>query len=161
MATTYPVPKEHVIESLLGGLASVPSHVTKAQAPDPERDARGVFAEFVTDEDELAVLAYADHDVVNYVGGAMVGLEVEGLQEAGEKAMLVDEGLEGFREVVNIFASCLNTDFTKHLRLADIHQLPGQLTDEVKQLWRQPHGRRAYRVTVDDYGAGVIILYFN
>jgi len=160
MAITYPAPKEHTIESLLGGLVSVPSHVARAQVPDLERDARGVFAEFVTDDNHLAVLAFADHDVVNFVGGAMVGLEVEGLQDASGKAVLVDEGLEGFREVVNIFASCLSTDFTPHLRLTDITQLPGQLSDEVKQLWRQPRGRRAYRVTVDGFGSGFIILYF-
>jgi hypothetical protein len=161
MAITYPAPKEHTIESLLGGLVSVPAHIARAQAPDPERDARGVFAEFVNDDNQLAVLAFADLDVVNFVGDAMVGLEVEGLQDASEKAILVDESLEGFREVVNIFASCLNTQFTPHLRLTDITQLPGQLSDEVKQLWRHHRGRRAYRVTVDDFGSGVIILYFT
>ena len=161
MPTTYPAPKDHAIEALLGGLVSVPSHVTRAQVADPERDARGLFAEFVTDNDELAVLAFADHDVVNFVGGAMVGHDVEALQEAGSKATLVDEGVEGFREVVNVFPSCLNCDFTPHLRLANVHLLPAQLQDEVKQLWRQPRGRRAYRVAVDDYGAGMMILYFG
>ena len=161
MATTYPAPKEQAIEALLGGLVSVPSHVSRVQAPDPERDARGVFVEFVNDDNELAVLAFADHAVVNSVGGAMAGLEVEALKEATEKAMMNDDSTEGFREVLNVFASCLNSDFTKHLRLSNVNVLPGQLTDEVKQLWRQPRGRRSYKVSVDDYGAGTIILYLG
>jgi hypothetical protein len=107
------------------------------------------------------VLAFADHSVVNFVGGAMMGVDVEALQEAGDKAMVNDESLEGFREIVNIFASCLNTDFTDHVRLSNAEKVPGQLSDEVKNLWRQPRGRRVYRVSVDDYGDGLLILYFS
>jgi hypothetical protein len=161
MATLYPAPNETAIEALLDGLVSVSTHVSRKEAADPERDATGVFAEFVTDDDQLAVLGFADPDVVNFVGGAMIGLEVDALTAAGAKAMVLDDSLEGFREVVNVFASCLNSDFTPHLRLANVHILPGQLTDDVKQLWRQPRARRAYSVSVEEHGTGVIILYFS
>jgi hypothetical protein len=40
-----------------------------------------------------------------------------------------------------------------------VHRLPGQIGDDVKELRRQPNGRRAYRVTVDDYGAGNMIVF--
>ena|SRR5689334_7303448 len=159
MPTSYPAPADHAIEALFAGLVSAPTHVAMGAADDPERDTTGIFAEFVTDDDELAALAYADHDVVNFVGGAMLGLEQEAMADASAKSLVLDDGLEGFREVVNVFASCLNTDYTKHLRLREVHRLPGQIGDDVKQLWRQPNGRRAYRVTVDDYGAGNLILY--
>jgi hypothetical protein len=159
MPANYPAPADHAIETLFAGLVTVPTHVAAGAADDPGRDTTGIFAEFVTDDDELAALAYADHDVVNFVGGAMLGLEQEAMTDASEKSLVLDDGLEGFREVVNVFASCLNTDFTKHLRLRDVHRLPGQLGDDVKQLWRQPNGRRAYRVSVDDVGAGNLILY--
>ena len=161
MATLYPAPDETAIEVLLAGLVSVPTTVSRTQTADPERDATGVFAEFVTGDDQLAVLGFADPDVVNFVGGAMMGLDVVALTDASAKAMVLNDSLEGFREVVNVFASCLNSDFTPHLRLANVHNLPGQLTDDVKQLWRQPRGRRAYSVSVDEHGGGIVILYFS
>jgi hypothetical protein len=135
--------------------------VTRAPATDPERETIGVFADFVTDDDEVAVLAYADHDVVNFVGGAMVGVDADAMQDASGKAVLLDQGVEGFRGVLNVFASCLNSDYTKTLRLGEVTVLPGEVADDVKQLWRQPSGRRTYRVTVDDTGAGAIILYLG
>jgi hypothetical protein len=159
MPTNYPAPADHTIETLFAGLVTAPTQVAAGAADDPGPDTTGIFAEFVTDDDELAALAYADHDVVNFVGGAMLGLEQEAMTDASDKSLVLDDGLEGFREVVNVFASCLNTDFTKHLRLREVHRLPGQLGDDVKQLWRQPNGRRAYRVSVDDVGAGNLILY--
>ena len=47
------------------------------------------------------------------------------------------------------------------MRLANVHQLPGELSDEIKELWRKPRGKRAFRLTVDDYGAGNVILYLG
>src|SRR5882724_13359766 len=161
MPSLYPVPKEVAVETLLGGLVSAPAHVTKQDAADPERDATGVFAEFVTDDSELAVLAFADPDLVNFVGGAIIEMPVETIREANDKGMLNDGCLDGFREVVNIFASCLNSKFTPHLRLSQVTVLPGQLNDDVKQLWRQPRGRRAFNIDLDEYGAGTAILYMG
>lgn len=161
MATLYPAPNETAVETLFSGLVASPVHVSRVQAADPERDTTGIFAEFVTDDDQLAVIAFADANVVNCVGGTMMGLEAETLSDASAKSMVLDDSLEGFREVVNVFASCLNSDFTPHLRLANVHSLPGQLTDDVKQLWRQPRGRRVYRVSVEEHGAGTVILYIG
>ncbi len=160
MATTYPAPKDTTVEALLGGLVSVPTHVSRAPSADPERDAHGLFAEFVNDDDQVAALAFIDHDVVNYVGGVMAAVEVETLQEASAKSAMHEASVESFREVVNVFASCLNSDYTPNVRLANIHPMPNHaLTDEVKQLWRAPRGRRVYRVSVEDFGSGQIILY--
>jgi hypothetical protein len=161
MPSAYPVPTEQSVEALLAGLVSVPAEVTRAQVDDPERDAPGVFAEWVTDDDELAVLGFADRDVVNVIGGVMIGADAETLAATNEKGALDPESVEGFREVVNVFASCLNSDFTKHLKLRNVQTLPGQLADDVKQLWREPRARRAYRVSAEDFGGGALILYFG
>ncbi len=161
MATNYPAPDEHAIETLLGDLASAPTRVKRTHAPDPERDATGVFAEYVTDDGQLAVIGYADPAVANSVGGALVEAAAASVQEANEKRIVLDASLEGFREVLNVMATCLNCEFTKHLRLGTVHVLPGQLTDELKQLWRQPRGRRAYEVAVEGYGAGSLVLYLG
>jgi hypothetical protein len=161
VATNYPAPDESAIETLLTDLAAVPTRVVRSPAPDPESDATGVFAEFVTDDNQLAVLAYADSRVANCVGGALVDLTAQQIAEANDKLTVHDASLEGVREVLNIMSSCLNSEFTKHLRLGDVHNLPGQLTDDVKHLWRQPRGRRAYEVTVEDFGTGALILYLG
>jgi hypothetical protein len=161
MPALYPVPKPGTIEDLLNGLVADPLQVERAEVPDPERDATGVFAEFVTESGELAAIGYADPAVVNTVGGAMMDLDPAATAEASRKAALVDEGVEGFREVANILASCLNSDFTRHLRLGNLRSLPGPLTDEVKQLWRQPRARRAYAISVEGEPIGTLILYLN
>src|SRR5258708_5415666 len=99
MPSLYPAPKEATIETLLGGLVSVAARVNKQDVQDPERDATGVFAEFVTDANELAVLAFADPDLVNFVGGAIIETPLETIQAANQKRMLDDGCLDGFREV--------------------------------------------------------------
>ena len=50
---------------------------------------------------------------------------------------------------------------TPVVRMANVHRLPGDLSEEIKQLWRKPRGKRAYRITVDEYGAGNVILYLG
>src|SRR3954447_8152071 len=112
MPSLYPAPKESSIESVLASLVSAATRVTREFAEDPERDATGVFAEFVTDDNELAVLAFGDPDLVNFLGGAIIELPLETIQDASSKRMLHDGCLDGFREVVNVFASCLNTEYT-------------------------------------------------
>jgi len=161
MPTTCPIPGDATIAAMLGAALSVPVQVAKGQAPEPERESRGVFAEFVGDDDQLAAVAYADRDVVNFVGGAKAGLDIAAIQETSEQGVLSDEGVAGFRDVITAFASCFNTDFTKTVRSSNVTILPGQLTDEVKALWRAPRGRRAFRVTVDDFGSGLIVLYIG
>lgn len=161
MPANYPVPRESSIELLLAGLLSQPTTVTRGQTPDPERDATGIFAEWITDGNELAVLGFADHEIVNYTGGAIMGLEAAALAEASGKGALNGEALDGFREVVNVFASQLNSDYTKHLRLGEVQTLPGKLRDEVKSLWREPLARRVYRVSVEGFGEGALIMYLG
>lgn len=161
MPTLYPVPDEATIETLLASLVPSPTQVSRADRPDPERDATGVFAEYIRDDDELAVVCYADPDVVNYVGGTMIGIDAETLTGATSNAMVHGESLEGFQEVVNIFASCLNTEYTPHLRLGTVHNLPGPLNDPLKELWRGPRARVVYRLAVEEHGAGSLILYLS
>jgi hypothetical protein len=161
MPSNYPVPSESAIELLLGGLLSQTTTVTRGETADPERDAIGVFAEWITDDGELAVLGFADHDAVNFTGGAMMSVDAAALEAASGKGSLNSEAVEGFREIVNVFASQLNSDFTKHLRLGNVQVLPGLLRDEVKQLWRAPRARRVFRVNVAGVGEGALIMYLG
>jgi hypothetical protein len=147
------------MEALLSNLVGVATKVVRTETPDPERDATGAFAEFVTADGALAVVAFADVSLVNHLGGLMLGMDPEALGDATAKRFVLDEALEGFQEVANVFTSCLNTDFTPHLRLGAVVKVPAPLTDETKALWREPRGRRAYGVSVDEHASGVTILY--
>ena len=161
MPSLYPAPNEHDVEAILGGLATAATHVARAQSAEPDREPTGVILEYVTEDDSLAAIAFADHDVVNFMGGAIAAVEAATIQETNSGSKLHDAAVESFREVASGLGSGLNGDYTPALHLANVHQLPGELSEEIKQLWRKPRGKRAYRVTVDDYGSGTLILYLN
>jgi hypothetical protein len=161
MPSLYPAPNEQNVEAVLTGLMPAPTHVARVQSPEPEREPTGLIAEYVTAGDALAAIAFADHDAVNFVGGALAAVEAETVQEINKTSKLHDAALEGFRGVAGGLESSLNSDYTPAIRLANLHQLPGELSEEIKQLWRQPRGKRGYRVTVEEYGSGMVILYLN
>jgi hypothetical protein len=161
VATNYPVPTERALQSLFADLAAVDARVARAEIADPPRDATGVFAEYINDDGDLAVLGYADARVANNIGGALVDLPDATITEANESQVLLDGSLEGFQEVLNILSSCLNSEYTRHVKLRAMRRLPGQIDDDVKQLWRSPRGRRGYRIDVEDRASGSLILYIG
>jgi hypothetical protein len=161
MPSLYPAPTEQTIEPLLGALAPTPTHVARLPSAEPEREPTGVMVEYVNEDDSLAAIAFADRDAVNFVGGAIAAVEAATIQEMNSSSTLNDAAVESFREVANDLVSSLNSAYTPTLGLADVHRLPGELSEEIKQLWRKPRGKRGYRVTVDDYGAGTLILYLG
>ena len=96
------------------------------------------MVEYVTEDDTLAAIAFADHDAVNFVGGAIAAVEAATVQEMNSASTLHDAAVESFREVANGLGASLNGDYTPTVRLAEVHQLPGELSEEIKQLWRKP-----------------------
>jgi hypothetical protein len=161
MPSHYPAPNEQDLETVLGGLSTAGTHVTRAPSAEPEREPTGVMVEYVATDDSLAAIAFADHDVVNFIGGAIASVEAATVQEANSGSKLHDAALESFAQVASSLESSLNGDYTPALRLAHVHPLPGELSEEIKQLWRKPLAKRGYRVTVDDYGSGTLILYLG
>ncbi len=161
MAAHYPAPNEQTVEGFLSALVSVPTHVARAANAEPEREPTGVMVEYVADDDSLAAIAFADHDAVNFVGGAIAAVEAATIQEVNGTSTLHDAAVESFHDVATGLGETLNGEYTPQLRLSEVHQLPGELREEIKELWRKPAGKRAYRVTVDDYGSGTVILYLN
>jgi hypothetical protein len=160
MPSLYPAPSEQNIEAFLGGLVSNATHVVRVPSPEPVRELTGLIAAYVTDADSLAVV-FADHDVVNFVGGAIAAVEAGTIQEISKRTTRDDSAMQSFRAVVDGLGSSFNGEYTPPVRLSDVHQLPGELSEDIKHLWRRPRGKRAYRVTVDDYGSGMVILYLN
>jgi len=161
MPSHYPAPTDKDLQSSLGALAPKPVQVALLASAEPEREPTGVMVEYVGDGDSLAAIAFCDHDVVNFVGGAIASVDLENIQEMNAKPTLNDAAVDGFREVANGLGAALNGEYTPDVRLADVHRLPGELSDGIKQLWRKPAAKRAYRLTVDDYGAGTVILYLG
>ncbi len=159
MPSLYPAPTEQSVEAFLGALTSHPARVARVQSAEPDREPTGVMVEFVTNDQTLAAIAFADHDAVNFVGGAIASVETATIQETNNRTKLHDAALEQFRQVALGLEFSLNGDYTPPVKLASVHQLPGELSEEIKQLWRKPRGKRAYRLTVDEYGAGTVILY--
>lgn len=160
MPSLYPAPTEQDFETVLAGLVTAPTHVARV-TPEPQREPTGIIAEYVTEGDVLAAIAFADHDAVNFLGGALAEVEAGTIQEISGSSKLHEAAVERFREVATGFGSSLNSEYTPALRLADVHQLPGELSEEIKLLWRRPRGKRGFRVTVDEYGAGTVILFLN
>jgi hypothetical protein len=161
MPTHYPAPTEQQVETIHDGQSTSPTHVTRQPSAEPDREPTGIMAEYVGEDDALAAIAFCDHDVVNFMGGAIAAVEIAAVQETNSAAKLHDAAVESFREAADRLVTGLNGEYTPVIRLAQVHQLPGELSEEIKQLWRKPGGKRAYRVTVDDYGAGTVILYLS
>jgi hypothetical protein len=161
MASRYPVPHEQKIEAALAVLAPTAGHVTRVQSAAPEREPTGVIAEYATPDHELGVLAFADRDAVNFIGGSIAAVEVETIRQVNGGGTLHDAAMEGFHEIANALGTCLNGDFTPPLELTAVHRLPGGLSEHIKDLWRKPAGKRGYRLTVNDYGSGTLILYLS
>jgi hypothetical protein len=161
MPTSFPAPPETAIEALLGSLVSAPTHVARTPVHDVDETMPGLLVEFLDEENALSVLAFADHDIVNYVGGAVSGVELERISAASGEKTVLDEGVEGLRPVLAALADCLNTEYTKSVRVGAVQALPAEPPEATTTLWQQPNGRRAYRVTVDEYGAGSLILYLS
>jgi hypothetical protein len=159
MPSLYPAPTEQNVEAFLGALVSTAAHVTRLQSADPDREPTGAMIEYLAEDQTLAAIAFADHDAVNFVGGAIAAVEAATIQEANSASKLHDAAVEQFRQLALGLEGTLNGDYTPAVKLASVHQLPGELSEEIKQLWRKPRGKRAYRLTVDEYGAGTVILY--
>lgn len=161
MPTSYPVPRERTVSEVFAGLVGHDVRVAIADADDPQRETPGFFAEYVTDDDQLVALGFADHMLVNSVGAALAEIAPEAVAAANQNQQLEPGCIESFREVVNILASALNSPYTSHVRFLDAHVAPGPLPDPVKNLWRRPGARRAYRVAVSDEATGQLILYYD
>lgn len=159
MPSTYPIPREKALERLLGGLVGIPVSVRRESFDDPQSETPGVYAEYVDDGERLGLVCFANHELVNGFGAALAELDASVAHEANERSVVHDECLEGFREVVNVLASGMNTDLTPHVRIQGVRAVPGEVPDAVHALRKRPAARCSYRIALDDFGVGRLILY--
>ena len=163
MPSLYPAPTEQNVEAFLGGLVVGARRTSpRLQSAEPEREPTGVMVEYVTESDD------ARRDRVRRSRRRQLrrrrdrrgrGRDRPGGEQRrrscttrrgelprgrGRARAEPQRRLHADRSGSRTCTSC-----------------PGELSDEIKQLWRKPGGKRGYRVTVDDYGAGTVILYLS
>lgn len=161
MPACYPVPTRPTLEGVLGTLVASPIKIQLARDIEHGRDTPGVFAEYVDDREDLCVLAFANHVLVNLLGGALVDTPQNVVEEATSKFVMNEGCLDGFREIANVLASSLNSSDTPHVRFRELTVAPGGMSEEVKALWRDHRARRCYSVAVARLGQGALILYLG
>jgi hypothetical protein len=120
----------------------------------PERPA--MLATYRFDDGEMAAAAACDLPLAASAGAA-IGMLPAGEFDAGGDRM-DDELAEFFHEVVNVFAKLLNSPTTAHVVLRDVYPVPGDVRADVARLVLEPGGRLDYRVEVEGYGAGTMVL---
>jgi hypothetical protein len=157
--TNYPVPPAEAIEDLIAGMVASSVTVRRPRVPVELGDGPAFVAEYVSDEGALAVLCIADHRVANAVGGVMTDIPAQVINDAIEQWKLDDGCAENFREILNVLTRCFNSDDTPHLRLGDVHRLPGALPDAAEALRSRPAGRRDLQVSVESHPSGSLSLH--
>jgi hypothetical protein len=64
-------------------------------------------------------------------------------------------------EVLNVMGRLLNSSNTPHLRYRSVHQLPGEVPEDVAKLMGAPEYRRDFAVAIEGYGDGRLSILVN
>src|SRR3954453_14376089 len=156
MPTHYPVPKPEAVQDVLGAMVGTEVKVVIDKNPDIDADAPAILAEFVSDQDTVGALCLVDHRAAISLGGALVGVPPDAIQQAMHGYKLDDEAMENVREVVNVMAQLFNSDFTPHVRFRELHRQPGKLPDATNDLKRKPLAARHFKISIDKYADGIL-----
>jgi hypothetical protein len=161
MPASFPVPIQEDIRDLLVDLLGRGTAVDKVPTLELEEDAPALIAEYVTDEGATGALCIVDGALAVRAGAALCMVPANVAEESVKRDEMPDHLVENFREIVNILARLLNSSRTAHLRLADVHPLPGELPAGVSSLRDRPEFRRDFAVHIDGYGQGRLSLLVN
>src|SRR5690606_36804183 len=114
---------------------------------------------YASAEGVFAALAFADPTTVNYLGGTTAGLSADAIADASSRSEVLDESVDAFGAIAAAIASCMSTEYTPSVLNKALVRSTAELSDAVRQLWAAPAGKRVYRVTVDELGAGALHLF--
>ena len=150
------VPVRASVRDLLTDLLGRKVSVSDADPFVLSEERRAILATYRDDEGAMAAATVCDLRLAALAGAAI------GMVPA-EEAQLDDEGLgeelgELFHEVVNVFARLLNGPTTPHVALRDVYPVPGGVAPDVADLVLQPSTRTDYRVEIEGYGSGTMVL---
>ena len=161
MVAHYPVPIQEDIRDLLTDLLGRGIAADKTEPLVLEEGQPGLVAAYVTAEDAVGALCVCDGDFAILVGAALVMVPANVAREQMEKGELDETHVEFTHEVANIMSRLLNTPRTPHLKLDQLHQVPGELPEPVSALLASPEFRRDFVVTIEGYGEGRVSILVN
>jgi hypothetical protein len=149
------VPLRASVRDLLTDLLGRTVTVQEAEPFTLAEDCQAMLASYRFDDQKMAAATVCDLGLAARAGAAI------GMMPAGdvEAADALDEELgEFFHEVVNVFAKLLNSPTTPHVALRDVHKVPGGVPADVADLVLEPAVRVDYRVEIDGYGDGTLVM---
>lgn len=111
-------------------------------------------AVFADDEGKTSALVVCDVEMVCWSGGALSMLPVGDAQTMINSGKPEGEILDNYREILNVGANLFNVGDTDHVKLTDVHLLPGDAPDEVSALMADPAARSDFDVQIPGYGDG-------
>jgi hypothetical protein len=158
MPPHFPVPIQEDYRDLLMDLVGRGVGVTKVDRLELDPDDLGVFAEYVTEEGVVGAVMIVDGPFAVRCGAALSMLPPSTAEENLAKRELPDHLIDNFREIANILARLLNGPTTPHLRLRQVHRLPGPVPDLVMKVVFAPESRRDFVCAVEGYGEGRFAL---
>lgn len=115
-------------------------------------------AAYVRDDGGAAAVCVCDLALATGSGAALGGIAPARAAEQVSGGRMEPELREHFHEVATALARLLNSPTTPHLRLADVHSLPGELPEGAAGVVLDPGERVDYQVTIDGYGPGCLTV---
>ncbi len=161
MVAHYPVPIQEDIRDLLGELLGRGIATDKTEPLVLEEDQPGLIAAYVTADGDVGAICVCDGAFAVLVGAALVMVPANVAKEQLDAGVLDDTHVEFTHEVANIMSRLLNTPRTPHLKLDQLHQVPGELPGPVADLLAAPEFRRDFVVTIEGYGEGRVSILVN
>lgn len=152
------MPLAESVQKMLADLLGKPVTVKKATPGLLSIAKPGVAAHYVYDNGTTGALILCDLPLSICAGAALMLLPPAAATDAVKAGKLNENIIENIREVLNICASLFIYEDRAHVRLREIHPLPGQTPPEVAKVITRPAGRMEVDVNVPGYGAGKMAL---
>lgn len=149
------VPFRASVRDLLTDLLARKVVVTDADPFVLTEERRALLASYRFDDGTVAAAAVCDVPLAASAGAAIAMTPAD---EVEHDDGLDDETKEFFHEVVNVFAKLLNSPTTPHVVLREMHTVPGRVPADVAGFVLEPGGRFDYRVSIEGYGAGTMVV---
>ena len=154
MVAHFPVPIQEDIRDLLADLLGRGVAVDKIDPLTIPEDEAGLVATYVTEDGEIGAVCVCDAPFAILVGAALVMVPATVAGDQLQAGVIDEQHVEFAQEVVNVLARLLNTPRTPHLRLGEVHTLPGALPEDAAKLLAAPEFRRDFVATIEGYGEG-------
>lgn len=156
---TVPVPVRASVRDLLRDLLGTTVTVSEGLQQTLGEGAPAYLGTYCLD-DGTPVAATITNFSAAVSMGAAIGMmaPAEAKELLGDEARLSGDLEEFFREVVNVFAKLLNSPTTRHVKLTDVHEVPGDVPRAVAEVVLEPRVRVDWTLAVEGHEGGVMTL---